>query len=249
MVPHSCPVQDTSRSRLVRPRRSSTSLWTQNPASQQERGRDSQAVVKKNGEQEVTSSPVIGGQQGCLMGITARSENGEPVEHRFDTAHGPETKRHGTVPPKRRLSFGGLLGGIDSRSGVGSATTHEGCRDQHCEALPLLELEASPDAGHVSANTFDALNSISDHEGKQNVDPRTSALGADVEVPSGEARDRTGQHSIGFDAEDCLKLHATDLIRRIQAWSEALARKETQLNARISRQEQRERRYRARSGN
>ena len=179
------------------------------------------------------------------MGITPRSEDGEAVEHRFDNAHGPEAKRHGAVPPKRRLSFGGLLGGIDSRSDVGPAARREACPDQSCQALSPRRLEASLDAGHVSAKTADVLNSIRDnHEDKQNVDLRTSGPGADIELPSSEDHDRTGQHSIGFDAEDCLTLHATDLIRRIQAWSEALARKETQLNARISRQEQRERRYR-----
>jgi len=225
------------------------SVCTQNPESQQEFVRDVQAVVNMNGEPGAAPSSEILGHTSCLIGDTPRSGDADSVEQRFDTAHGSKIKRLGNVRPKRRLSFGGLLGDMDSHSGVGPAASHEVFGGQFREALTPRGFTASVNAGHLSAKTCEALNSISDHEGGQNVDPCESAFWSGIEVPSSEAQETAEQPSIGIDAEDCLTLHATDLIRQIQRWSEALHRKETQLNARISRQEQRERRYRAQAGN
>lgn len=50
---------------------------------------------------------------------------------------------------------------------------------------------------------------------------------------------------VGLQAEGWLSLHAADLIRRIQSWSEDLSERESQLMARIALQERRERRFRA----
>jgi hypothetical protein len=69
------------------------------------------------------------------MGISHRSQDDEAVEHRFDNAYGPETKRHRAMPPKRRLSFGVFWGGIDSHSDVGPAARREACPNESGQAL------------------------------------------------------------------------------------------------------------------
>ena len=53
-------------------------------------------------------------------------------------------------------------------------------------------LKASLDAGHVSAKTADARESIRDvHESKQSFDPCTSVPDADIEIPSSKDHDHT----------------------------------------------------------
>ena len=48
----------------------------------------------------------------------------------------------------------------------------------------------------------------------------------------------------GVSRDEWLNLHASDLIRRLQAWSDQLDARESQLNARASMQDNRERQFR-----
>ncbi len=53
-----------------------------------------------------------------------------------------------------------------------------------------------------------------------------------------------GSQSPELDRDQWLTLHSADLIRRLQAWSDELDARESQLNARASMQDNRERRFR-----
>ena len=267
MVPNPSSATVASHSRLSRPRRSSTSALVRDSESQKIAS-DSLAVLKKQKEIQEAVVTIRGVPASRIPKTKRRSGDIEPSDRRFDTAHCPRPKQYSAVEqrqngpadqqprnaaPRRRPSFGSLLGTNASQPQVRSEADLSKMRrldsDQSTispdvgvpiDAGVFLEAGVFPETGVVPLESGDSVNSISDDGGKQHVDPDMSGF-----CSQSDSQSLTQEMEVGLDAEDWLSLHATDLIRRIQAWSDALATREMQLNARISLQEQRERKYRA----
>jgi hypothetical protein len=265
MVPNHSSVTDTSHSRLARPRRSAMSVPLRNAGSQQKLASDSLSGLKLRHTLEVAPRTKCGGQMLDVLGTMRTAGDVEPEDRRFDTAHGFESKHrprskqlnlsaqqrdaNAKLPraaaPRRRPSFGSLLGTNAFQLCIGSETAlNPEFRNDLYNASTSLDVGVSLDAEMIAAGfgrsvKKGSVTSINEDNGEQCVDHAVPDV-PDVSNEQAGANEK----SIGLDTDDWLSLHASDLIRRIQVWSDALSTKETQLNARILLQEQRERRFR-----
>ena len=265
MVPNHSSATDTSHSRLARPRRSAMSVPLRNADSQQNLASDSLSESNLRHKLEVAPRTKCGGQVLDASGAIHPAGDVELEDRRFDTAHGfeskhrPRSKQPNTsaqqpdvnaklpraAAPRRRPSFGSLLGTNAFQLCIGSETAlNPEFRNDLCNASTSLDVGVSLDAEMIVAGLGrsvkkGSVNSIDEDSDEECVDHAVPDLRA---VSNDQSS--TDAKSIGLDTDDWLSLHAFDLIRRIQVWSDALSTKETQLNARILLQEQRERRFR-----
>lgn len=183
--------------------------------------------------------------------------------HRPRSTHaGIEADRDRRNAPRRRPSFGMRLRNATSRSQSQSIVL-AGEESQHdlCETLVAYDVGGfqvvglGKSAGFVRAD-FES-SALGNAAVSKNHDGDSQRVERDPLPRSGEADHRSGEadHSEGFDdrateskcvagVEDWLSAHSADLIRRIQSWSDELSARESMLKVRISRQEQRERRFR-----
>lgn len=109
----------------------------------------------------------------------------------------------------------------------------------------------------VTPQRIDPASTAVPHRVGQNVagsEPGNKAAAGNGEVHA--SSNLAAQHTIGSGPQEpsgvipvqdeWLRLHATDLIDRLQAWASDLDAREAQLNSRTSIQEHRERRFRVR---
>lgn len=274
MVPIPFSNKDTSNSRLARPRRRSLAVIQWNAGSLQKTVSDSFAVPQHPDCVRSVLGTTDGGQGTCVSGDVARSSDILFEECRIDPAHFPPPNRRprssstssnqsGTSSafdssraPRQSPSFGSLLpdGAVLAREEASLGTSQRQCEVVaekskaadvgRSQGEALLMAAAPVDVGSNGRAQGSTASLKNESSCRQQVDDVSRIQSGDLDGQS--TKNQVGSFpESGVVAEDLLVLHADDLIRRLQSWSADLSSRESQLAARISLQEQRERRFRA----
>ena len=262
-------MKDTSQSRLARPRRRFGSVCLLRTEFLQEMFGANLEGATDQQNLDFVARTTDGEQRRRASGNMDCAAHNPTAEQRIDGAHGSLPKhcprsqkdesnaaRDGRVAPRRCPSFASLL-----RSDTLRSHTQSGIRLSEEHRSDLYETSIAYDVGVFEDAGFRQDAGIVDAEsaalasrgsvGAKNEDSSSLEIDNGPTARSCQiehCRDLDGQPTtgeVGVGAEDWLSLQAADLIRRIQIWLAELSAKDTQLVARISLQEQRERRFRA----
>jgi len=252
MSADSSPLPDTLHAGYLRPRR--RSVWGQERKDTEQLSGSSavNATVRRKtivGRQAI--KPGTGLPHRCRVDSAGSAGKVKPPQHRVDHAHRKVRKPRTAIPPRRRLSFQGLLGksAADDRPEV---MVQDGFESRNRSRESLLAVEAknaddraflvvhgdTSECGDVRKEMDSGLPRIADSEIHDAVSGIDESMVMDDSIVDEQMK--------ADDPEAWLRFHATDLIQRIQAWAESLAKKEASLKTRMMLQDRRERRYRAR---
>jgi hypothetical protein len=226
MVPYHSRSSDTSPVRPAKPRRRSAlePIWdTKQDRSSVSRVANDGEVLAVDQVKRLLPSPETtthsAASKDCHQGMAGDQVPSRDYHSRVDEAHGARPLRRSVAAPLTRPVFQSQ---VSSRKSGGES------------ALELRPTGGSQDEGGGDRGSND--DRISQIEA-------VAAFEAMVRTDQVQAVDGKPAHG---SQKDWLSQHAADLIRKIQTWADALDSREMQLNARVLRHEQRERRFRLR---